>query len=118
MKLRLDRTRMAMEGCVYSYDCVVPVSEVNREQFSYFILRDGGEYVLFSDATRPAALDAMPRGFERYDAFMEHYKACRDIAWKHVQDAFPELQGVQSSGLVELPGFDAQHAVVYTEVAA
>jgi hypothetical protein len=38
MKLRLDRTKMAMDGNVYAYDLVVPVSEVDRADWRYVVM--------------------------------------------------------------------------------
>jgi hypothetical protein len=94
MRIRMDRTRMAMDGNVYSYDLVVPVGEVARARISYFIVRDGQEYVTLEDATRPEELNKLPRGIERYRKFMDHSKACRQWAGDMIRRYFPELVGI------------------------
>lgn len=116
MKVRLNRTRMAMEGNVYSYDAVVPVSEVDRDRHTYFIVQDGEQYVPFEDAVRPIEIDVMPRGTERYEAFMTHRCNAKlhelEIIWAN----FPELSGVPRTGLIELPSLCLQHATILVNI--
>ena len=116
MKLRLDRTRMAMEGNVYCYDCVVPVSEVDRAKFDYFVVINGEEHVLFEDAMRPTELDALPRGIERYDRFTAHKRSCDELVWQVLQRAFPEIKETPFGHFINLPDFDASHATEYVDL--
>src|SRR5690349_3766020 len=121
MQVRIDRTRMAMDGNWYSYEVVVPASEVNRERISYFIVRDGAEYVTLADALRPAAIGAMPRGRERFDAFMAHARRCDLRAAELIAAHFPELRRVdlsQLGQLVRLPNFDGSHDTRTAEIEA
>jgi len=110
IKIRLDRTRMAMAGEYYSYDVSVPTSEVDSSKHSSFIIRDGQEYVSFVDATLPVEHQEMPKGWERYAAFLAHQKIAEQRAWEILKANFPELStSAQSSLFFPIPGFDASH---------
>ncbi len=116
MKLRIDRTRMAMRGCFYSYDCVVPLKP--SDDRSYTIVRDGESYLTFADATLPAGHRDMPLGWERYEAYQAHEAIAKVKAWAHICEAFPEL-GITGphSLFLEIPGFDAGHETKFVEVS-
>jgi hypothetical protein len=109
---------MAMAGNVYRYDVVVPVSEINpAKQLNYFVVINGEEHVLFEDATRPAELDTLPLGIERYDRFMAHNRECEKLAWQVLQKAFPEIKDTPYGYFIDLPDFEASHATEYVEQA-
>ena len=119
MKIRIDRVRMAMPEPAYSYDATVPVSEVDRSKHSYFICRGREEFVSFADATRPAELDEMPLGWERYEAWMEHEKRANARALEIAKRLFPELAPAEKwpSLWVVIPSLNESHATRFAEVA-
>lgn len=95
MKVRIDRTKMAMSGSYCSYDGVVPASEVEHaDKLSHFIVRDGINYVPFADAIRPAYQFDMPRGVERYDAWMAHESIAAEKLVAIACGVYPELCGM------------------------
>lgn len=114
MRVRIDRTRMAMNGCYYSYDVTVPLNGNDR---SYIIVRDGKEYLTFTDATLPDEQRAMPQGWDRYEAFKAHEAVARVKEWEFVKQAFPEVTTGPHSLFFEIPGFDARHETKYLDVA-
>jgi len=121
MKVRIDRTRMAMgehERC-YTYDGLVSTKQLDRSQFSYFIIRDGKEYVSFADATRPAELNAMEKGWKRYQATLAHESAANARLLEIAKAQFPELAPVTKwpKLWVSIPGLDASHETKYATVA-
>lgn len=95
MKVVITRARMAMPGRFYAYDAMVSTDQLDRDAYSYFILSDGIEYVSFEDATRPGALDAMPKGWERYQASLAHKAESEAIALNIAKRAYPELFDVE-----------------------
>jgi hypothetical protein len=116
MTLKINRTRMAMPGEFYAYDCLVPTKQLDRSKFSYFVIDEGVECVTFADATCPQELHDMPLGWDRYEAWKAHEKQAQAIAWGHIQRAFPETQGRAMAELwLEIPGFDERHATVEVE---
>ena len=121
MKLRIDRTKIAMSGNVYSYDVAVPLEGMNtigERHFNYRILRDGEVLIPLADATRPDALDAMPAGLERYDAFMAHNRRCEELKAQYAKQVYPELAGVDSIvGLIQIDGPIMTHDTRYLDVA-
>jgi hypothetical protein len=122
MKVRIDRTRMAMgadERC-YAYDGVVSTKEIDRSQHSYFVIRDGKEYVSFADATRPAELNAMEKGWERYQATLAHETRAKAKLLELAKVAFPELAPatVWPELWVSIPSLDASHETRYAKVKA
>ena len=108
MQVRVDRVRMAMPGCFYSYDVTVPLKD--GDDRSYIIVRDGKEYLTFTDATLPAEHRAMPLGWERYTAYQAHETMARINEWSIICTVFPEVGEYKSHTLfMEIPGFDAPH---------
>ncbi len=109
---------MAMKGQFYAYDALVPLSEIDFQP-GYMVRRAGVYYALVADATRPASLDAMPLGLDRYNAYQDHAKAAIESVLPALKAAFPELSHLTEfpKFLLELPGFEASHATAFAEVA-
>lgn len=108
MNVTVKRTKMAMNGCHYSYDVVVAVSElpeVIRESLRYIIRYDGANYATFDDATAPAEYLAMPIGWDKYDAGERQRAACRVKMLAIAKVAFSELANVTEWPIsaIELP---------------
>ena len=116
MTVRVDRVRMAMPGCFYSYDVTVPLKR--GQDRSYVIIRDGKEYLTFADATLPAAVRDMPLGWDRYEAYQAHQEAAKAKAWGILATVFPEVGSFKPQTLFfEVPGFDARHETKVIEVS-
>ncbi len=93
MTIRVDRTKMAMDGNVFTYDVVVPASELDCAGIHHFIVRDSVRYASLVDALRPVELDAMPRGFARYDAFKAHEADTLKREKIIIHCVYPETEG-------------------------
>ncbi len=124
MKVRIDRTRMAMSGHNYAYDVTVnaadcphvPQHNVTR------IIKDGwgnGEWLRFEDATTKPEHYQMELGWERYQDALQHEKTVQPIMLGLVQRAFPETAELEKMPTlwVEIPGFDERHDTRYVDVA-
>lgn len=110
---------MAMDGECYAYDGAVYAKDVDCKNITYYIVRDGVNFVRMADATRPKELDAMPRSWARYDAFMAHERICEDHIAELIRSQFPELSDKSCSeirSIVSIPGFDASHASITIEL--
>jgi hypothetical protein len=101
MNVRIERTRMHPHtDRAYAYDGAVLLSELGLEHMPgcITICKDGamskasGRYVSFVDATRPAELDAMELGWERYQAALEHEKRANATLLALAKATFPELE--------------------------
>lgn len=113
MNIRIDRTKMAMSGSFCSYDGTVLASDVpHKERLSYFIIKDGIEYVTFYDATRPVSQLDMPRGRERYKTFMEHERLAGEKLLAIACGLYPEL-----CGLITMPSLWIEVSPVYASHA-
>lgn len=119
--VRIDRTRMAMDGNCYAYDGIVALSELGLrvKDGCTTICKGTGRFVSFVDATRPAELDAMPLGWERYQAALAHEKAANAQLLELAKAKYPELKPatVWPTLWVEIPELDASHATRYAEVS-
>ena len=109
-----------MREPAYSYDAVVSTSKVDRSKHDYFVIRDGKEYVSFANATRPADLDAMPLGWDRYEASLDHERKAAAIALGLAKSVFPELAPADKwpTLWVVIPSLDAPHATKYVKFEA
>ncbi len=112
MKIRIDRTRMAMLEPAYAYDVNVPTTEVDRALYSSFIIIDGQEYVSFEDATLPVEHHKMEKGWPRYQAYLEHEKRCKLQMLELARAVFPELSDVDKwpTLWVVMPDVQVGHA--------
>lgn len=118
MKIRIDRTRMAMRGRFYAYDVTVPMSEVpHAGEIGYYVVRDGERCVSFCDATLPASHWSRPKGYDRYDDRNTHERRMKPIALALARRVFPELAEVAELPTLwaELPDLEARHATLYME---
>jgi hypothetical protein len=116
MKVRIDRTRMAMSGNNYAYDARVLRAECPQvDQYStttYCLSSDiNGEYYSFADATRPAEQWKMSPGWERYRLHEAHEKAAHEVLLTLARTVYPELHSVHRwpTLWVEIPELDASH---------
>jgi hypothetical protein len=109
---------MAMPEPAYAYDGAVLSSEVDRKHQTHFIIRDGKEYVSFVDATRPAELDAMELGWERYQSALAHEKQAETELLKLAKALYPELEPATKwpTLWVVIPELDARHDTRYVGV--
>jgi hypothetical protein len=115
---------MAMDGTFYAYDVTVPLAELtdaHRKDVGYTIVKDGAHrdpLVTYEEATRPEEQRVMEQGWPKYEAWLEHDKACKARMLNLAIAAFPELVATEMPTLwLEIPGFDATHATVWLEVA-
>jgi hypothetical protein len=106
----------------YAYDGLVSLEQLGVDHLPGHttICRDGGRYVSFVDATRPAELDAMPLGWERYQAAQVHEKRAEARLLDLAKGVYPELApAVKWPSLwLEVPSLDARHATRIVEAAA
>ena len=123
MKIRIDRTRMAMRGEYYAYDVTVPAEEVpwmNPCDVTT-ILKDGvsprNEHYNFCDVMIGPEHYQMDKGWDRDQDHLDTEKACRPIMLELAQRVFPELAKVTQWRELwhELPGFDERHATRYID---
>lgn len=122
IRIRIDRTRMAMSEPCYAYDGLVSLA--NLGVIGYIdgcttICKDGGRFVSFIDATRPAELIAMPLGWDRYMAYLEHEKSANERLLRLAIELYPELTPVAKwpSLWVHIPWLDEQHSTRFIDVA-
>jgi hypothetical protein len=108
-RVLVQRTRMAMRDPAYSYSLYVPEHEAPshvRSACRYFTILsqyDGRErFIDFAEATRSSAECAMPRGWDRYQRWLEHERAASREALTLARTVFPELDGLQSDSLPTL----------------
>lgn len=94
LQAKAIRTRMIGGAPLCAYDLYVPVNQFPADvagKFSYFIVIGSERFVTLSDALRPADMDAMPKGFARYDAFKAHEAKWVEIERSALIAVFPEL---------------------------
>lgn len=117
MKVRIDRTRMAMSGCHYAYDGLVACTEVPNHDRSYFIVKDGVHYLTFPDATRPVAISQMDLGIERYKATLAHEASANTILLTLAKQLYPELAPATNwpELWVSIPDLNTRHATKYID---
>ena len=120
MKVTIHRTRMAIPEPAYAYDGLVALSELglSHKPGCTTICRNAGRYVSFVDATRPASLDLMPLGWERYQAALAHERQANMELLKLAKGLYPELAPVARwpELWLVIPSLDATHATREVEV--
>jgi hypothetical protein len=111
MKVTITRTRMAMPGRFYAYDGMVSTDQLDRSKHDYFVVHDRVEHVRFDNATRPPELEAMEKGWPRYQAVLAHEKAAKAVLLELAKQAYPELASatVWPELWVEIPEFEGRH---------
>jgi hypothetical protein len=124
-RVLVQRTRMAMPEPAYAYSVYVAEEEAPehvRATCTYFsILPEHGiqeRFIDFATATRTAAQVAMPTGWARYEAWLEHDQLARREALAVARLAFPELRSYRGDTLpslwIEMPEYpDGTHAEVW-----
>lgn len=97
-------TRTAMIGGGLSYDVYVPTKYVHNYDAGRqtTIVQDGKEYLDYVQASLPEAHYALPKGWDRYDAFLAHEKAARQTMLTLARSVFPELQALEEDTLPSL----------------
>jgi hypothetical protein len=125
MKVLLQRT--AMIGGGYSYDAYVSSKEVATydpcRYVNYHLSHSPrGVYLSLCDATMPEEHYSMPKGWERYEAYMAHEKESKKLALTLARRVFPELDYFEGDELPflwlnDLPeGKQAGHMAVTVEI--
>ena len=108
-RVLVERTRMAMREPAYSYSLYVAEAEAPdhcRASCTHFtILSDFGireQFIDYANATRSAVQCAMPTGWDRYQAWLEHEQHARRDALILARLAFPELEAFPGEALPSL----------------
>lgn len=97
MTLRIDRTRMAMDGRFYSYDGRVPLEQVGHgDAIRCVEIVDGKRYVSYAAATQPEWIRAMTPSTDRYRAACAHEKKAKAELLAFAQSVYPELAGLDA----------------------
>lgn len=124
MRVRIDRTRMAMgrDSRCYAYAGYVLDAEapqVDQYAVTSSILDSDHSriYYPFHAATLPAEHWQMGRGIDRYAAYCAHEREAKVELLALAKTVYPELANVTEwPGLwIELPAIDAEHATRYAE---
>jgi hypothetical protein len=124
-RVLVQRTRMAMPEPAYSYDLYVTEEETPthaRASCTHFTVLSNRStrerFIDFANATCTPDHCAMPQGWERYQAWLDHEKQTRREALALARHAFPELDAFMGDALpslwVPLPAFPGgSHAEVW-----
>lgn len=116
MRVFIHRTRMATREPACSYDAEVPIEDVPNYQphrYTTIIhgggLHDGKRFIRFVDATLPESHFSMPRGWERYQAFLDHEKAANSKALSILKALYPEARDFTRFPLLWVNGINEPH---------
>ena len=95
--------RTAMIGGGLAYDVYVRLSDLPPRDYGTITIREDQngkrqEWIPYDMATVPDEISTMPKGWDRYDAFMAHVKQANVEALALARRVFPELQGYDDKG--------------------